>query len=74
MFGEKSIPAMHLQHSEVTFTVSRYKFRCFATLGEEPEIELAWVIVPKKTENWLHFSAILHDGASEVHYELAFRT
>jgi hypothetical protein len=31
-------------------------------------------MVPKKTENWLRFSAILHDGASEVHYELAFRT
>ena len=49
MFGGKSIPAMHLQHSEVTFTASRYKLRFSATLGEEPEIELACVMVPKKT-------------------------
>ena len=43
---------------------------CFAaTLGEEPEIELACVIVPKKTENWLRFSARLGDGAPEVRLE-----
>jgi hypothetical protein len=32
------------------------------------------VMVPKKTESMLRFSARLHDGASEVRFELAFRT
>ena len=74
MFGGKSIPAMHLQHSEVTFTASRYKLRFSATLGEEPEIELACVMVPKMTENALRFSARLADETPEVRFELAFRT
>ena len=30
-----------------------------ATLGEEPEMELAWVIVPIRTERLLHFTARL---------------
>ena len=44
-----------------------------ATLGEEPEIELAWVMVPLCTENWLRFNARLDDGASEVRFERAVR-
>jgi hypothetical protein len=31
-------------------------------------------MVPKKTENWLHFSAVLHDGTPEVRFELAVRS
>jgi hypothetical protein len=30
-------------------------------------------MVPKKTENALRFSAILHDVAAEVRFELAVR-
>ncbi len=29
------------------------------------------VMVPFQTENWLHFSALLHDGAPEARFERA---
>jgi hypothetical protein len=31
-------------------------------------------MVPKKTENWLRFSARLADGTPDVRFELAFQT
>jgi hypothetical protein len=31
-------------------------------------------MVPKKTENWLRFSARLNNGLPEVRFELVFRT
>jgi hypothetical protein len=45
------------------------KVRFSATVGQEPEIELACVIVPLCTENALRFSAILDEGAPEVRFE-----
>jgi hypothetical protein len=41
------------------------------TLREGPEMELACVIVPIQTENRVHFSALLQDGAPEVSFERA---
>jgi hypothetical protein len=38
------------------------------------EIASTCVMVPKKTENWLRFSAGLADGTPEIRFELAFRT
>jgi hypothetical protein len=38
-------------------------------VGEEPEIELACVIVPLCTENVLHFSVHLGDGVPEMRLE-----
>jgi hypothetical protein len=35
------------------------------------ESAITCVMVPKKTENWLRFSARMHDGASEVRFERA---
>jgi hypothetical protein len=68
-FGMKSILITHLQPSEVNFTASRYKLRFSATLGEEPEIVLEWVIVPLCMENGLRFSARLDNGLPEVSFE-----
>jgi hypothetical protein len=45
------------------------KDRFIATLGQEPEKELTCVMVPKKTENALRFSARLVDGTPEVRFE-----
>jgi hypothetical protein len=48
--------------------------------GELPRTHLprrrvnVWVIVPICTENVLGFSARLHDGASEVRFELPVRS
>jgi hypothetical protein len=54
-----------------TYNVLMVRFS--VTLGEEPEIELLCVMVPKTTENWLRFSATLHDVASEVRFERVAR-
>jgi hypothetical protein len=35
-----------------------------------PDVGKLCVMVPIKTENWLHFSARLADGTPEVHFEL----
>jgi hypothetical protein len=43
--------------------------RFSATLGGEPKIELAYVIVPLCTENVLHFSVHLGDGAPKIRLE-----
>ena len=45
------------------------ELRCSATLGEEPKIELACVMVPICTQNWLRFTARLDDEAPEVRFE-----
>jgi hypothetical protein len=45
--------------------------RFSATLGGEPKIELACVMVPIRTENRLRFSALLHDGALDVRFDRA---
>jgi hypothetical protein len=47
------------------------KVRFSASLGEEPEIELACVMVSKCTENGWRFSARLDDGLPEVRFEPA---
>jgi hypothetical protein len=44
------------------------ELRFSATLGEEPEIELAWVIVPISPESRLRFSVLLRDAAPEVSF------
>jgi hypothetical protein len=43
----------------VVRTYNTPKVRFSATLGEQPEIELAWVIGPLCTENRLRFRATL---------------
>ena len=48
--------------------------RFSVTLGEEPELELAWVKVPLCTENALRFSARLDDGSPEVRFECSALT
>jgi hypothetical protein len=50
-------------------TYNGLKDRFIATLGQEPEKVLTCVMVPKKTENALRFSARLVDGTPEVRFE-----
>jgi hypothetical protein len=38
-----------------------------------PDIGRLCVIVPIKTESWLHFNARLDDGTPEVRFEMALR-
>ena len=53
-------------------TYNGLKDRFIATLGQEPEKELTCVIVPLCTENRLHVSVRLNEGAPEVRFELGF--
>jgi hypothetical protein len=39
-----------------------------------PDVGRLCVMVPIRTENWLRFSARMHDGASEVRFERAVRS
>jgi hypothetical protein len=47
----------------------------YADFGEFdfPDVGLLCVIVPIKTENWMHFSARLDNGTPEVRLERAVR-
>ncbi len=45
------------------------RVRFSATVGEEPEVELACVLVPECTENVLRFSVRLDEGAPQVRFE-----
>jgi hypothetical protein len=52
-----------------------YRTGPYADFGERdfPDVGRLCVIVPKKTENALHFSARLADGTPEVRFERAVR-
>jgi hypothetical protein len=70
MFSEpQAVGSLLLPHGRQTY--NRLKVRFSATLGEDPEIDMACVIVPVCTENWLRFSARLDDSAPEVSFERA---
>jgi hypothetical protein len=58
MFSEtQAVGSLLLPHGKQTYNCLKVRFS--STLGENPEIEMAWVIVPICTENRLHFSATL---------------
>jgi hypothetical protein len=67
--GTQAVGRTHLLCTVRSYNALKVRFS--ATLGEEPEIDLAWVIVPLCTESRLRFSALLHDGALEVGFERA---
>jgi hypothetical protein len=68
--ASQNILALGVMHPPYTIQTDDTAKVCFAaTLGEEPEIELACVLIPIRTENVLRFSAVLHDVSPDVRFE-----